>query len=214
MKSLGQKAGPNIAFDLPTQCGYDSDHPMAAGEVGRVGVAVDTLRDMEIIFEAFSGENDIDRTASNFTINAPANIIMAMYMALADKRGIPREKLRATPQNDILKEFVARGTYIFSPRHSMRMFRDSLVFFTKNLPNVNITSMGGFHIREAGATREQDLAFSMAIGAAYLAGGGQSRLERGRLRPPLQLQRVRGKHGVFQGGRLPPGRPEDVGAGF
>ena len=171
MKKLGQKAGPNIAFDLPTQCGYDSDNPMGAGDVGRVGVAVDTLRDMEIVFEAFSGENDIDRTASNFTINAPANIIMAMYLALADKRGIPREKLRATPQNDILKEFIARGTYIFSPRHSMRMFRDSLVFFTKHLPNVNVTSMGGFHIREAGATREQDLAFSLSIGAAYVQEG-------------------------------------------
>jgi len=171
MKKLGQRAGPNIAFDLPTQCGYDSDNPMAAGEVGRVGVAVDTLRDMEIIFEAFSGENDIDRTASNFTINAPANLIMAMYLALADKRGIAWEKLRATPQNDILKEFIARGTYIFPPRPSIRMFRDSLAFFTKNLPNVNITSMGGFHIREAGATREQDLAFSTAIGAAYLQEG-------------------------------------------
>jgi methylmalonyl-CoA mutase N-terminal domain/subunit len=171
MKKLGQRAGPNIAFDLPTQCGYDSDNPMATGEVGRVGVAVDTLRDMEIIFQAFSGENDIDRTASNFTINAPANIIMAMYIALADKRGIAREKLRATPQNDILKEFIARGTYIFPPRPSMRMFRDSLVFFTRHLPNVNITSLGGYHIREAGATREQDLAFSMAIGAAYLQEG-------------------------------------------
>ena len=171
MKKLGQKAGPNIAFDLPTQCGYDSDNPMAAGEVGRVGVAVDTLRDMEIIFEAFSGENDIDRTASNFTINAPANIIMAMYLALADQRGIPWDKIRATPQNEILKEYIARGTYIFPPRHAIRMFRDSLVFFTKNLPNVNITSMGGFHIREAGATREQDLAISMAIGAAYLKEG-------------------------------------------
>jgi methylmalonyl-CoA mutase N-terminal domain/subunit len=171
MKRLGQKAGPNIAFDLPTQCGYDSDNPMALGEVGRVGVAVDTLRDMEIIYEAFSGENDIDRTASNFTINAPANIIMAMYIALADKRGIPREKLRGTPQNEILKEFIARGTYIFPPRPSMRMFRDSLVFLTKNLPNVNITSLGGFHIREAGATREQDLSFSMAIGTAHLQEG-------------------------------------------
>jgi methylmalonyl-CoA mutase N-terminal domain/subunit len=177
MKSLGQKAGPNIAFDLPTQCGYDSDHPMAAGEVGRVGVAVDTLRDMEIIFEAFSGENDIDRTASNFTINAPANIIMAMYMALADKQGISWDKLRATPQNEILKEYIARGTYIFPPRHAMRMFRDSLVFFAKHLPNVNITSMGGFHIREAGATREQDLAYSMAIGAAYLQVGMNAGLD-------------------------------------
>jgi len=171
MKKLGAQTGPNIAFDLPTQCGYDSDSPMANGEVGRVGVAVDTLRDMEVIFEAFSGENDIDRTASNFTINAPANILMAMYLALAEKRGISWDKLRATPQNDILKEFVARGTYIFPPRPSIRMFRDSLVFFTKHLPNVNITSIGGYHIREAGATREQDLAFSMAIGAAYLQEG-------------------------------------------
>jgi methylmalonyl-CoA mutase N-terminal domain/subunit len=171
MKKLGQRAGPNIAFDLPTQCGYDSDNPMARGEVGRVGVAVDTLRDMEVIYEAFSGENSIDRTASNFTINAPANIIMGMYVALADKQGIPRERLRATPQNDILKEFIARGTYIFPPRASMRMFRDSLVFFTRHLPKVNITSLGGYHIREAGATREQDLAFSMAIGAAYLQEG-------------------------------------------
>jgi methylmalonyl-CoA mutase N-terminal domain/subunit len=171
MKQLGSKSGPNIAFDLPTQCGFDSDSPVALGEVGRVGVALDTLRDMEIIFEAFSGENDIDRTASNFTINAPANIVMAMYLALAEKRGISMDKLRATPQNDILKEFVARGTYIFPPRPSMRMFRDSLVFFTKHLPNVNITSCGGYHIREAGATREQDLAFSMAIGAAYLQEG-------------------------------------------
>jgi methylmalonyl-CoA mutase N-terminal domain/subunit len=176
MKKLGQKAGPNIAFDLPTQCGYDSDNPLATGEVGKVGVAVDTLRDLETIFEAFTGENDIDRTASNFTINAPANIIMAMYLALADKRGIPRDKLRATPQNEILKEYIARGTYIFPPRHAMRMFRDSLVFFTRHLPNVNITSMGGFHIREAGATREQDLAFSMAIGAAYLQEGVNSGL--------------------------------------
>jgi methylmalonyl-CoA mutase N-terminal domain/subunit len=177
MKKLGARTGPNIAFDLPTQCGYDSDSPMASGEVGRVGVAVDTLRDMEVIFEAFSGENDIDRTASNFTINAPANILMAMYMALADKRGISWDKLRATPQNDILKEYVARGTYIFPPRPAMRMFRDSLVFFSKHLPNVNITSIGGYHIREAGATREQDLAFSMAIGAAYLREGVNAGLE-------------------------------------
>ncbi len=177
MKRIGSKSGPNIAFDLPTQCGYDSDSPLAAGEVGRVGVAVDTLRDMEVIFEAFSGENDIDRTASNFTINAPANIVMSMYLALAEKRGISWDKLRATPQNDILKEYVARGTYIFPPRAAMRMFRDSLVFFTKNLPNVNATSIGGYHMREAGATREQDLAFSMAIGAAYLQEGVNAGLD-------------------------------------
>jgi len=177
MQSLGARSGPNIAFDLPTQCGYDSDSPMAIGEVGKVGVAVDTLRDFEVIYEAFTGEMELDRIASNFTINAPANIIMAMYLALAEKRGISWNKLRATPQNDILKEFVARGTYIFPPRPSMRMMRDSLVFFTKYLSNVNITSIGGYHIREAGATREQDLAFSMAIGEVYIEEGLKAGLE-------------------------------------
>jgi len=167
-----QAAGPNIAFDLPTQCGYDSDNPMVRGEVGKVGVAVDTLREFEVIYEAFVGGKDIDRIASNFTINAPANIIFAMYLALADKRGIPYSKLRSTPQNDILKEYIARGTYIFPPRPAVnRMFRDSLVFLTKYCPNVNITSIGGYHIRGAGCTREQDLAFSMAIGIAYLQTG-------------------------------------------
>ncbi len=198
MKKLGQKAGPNIAFDLPTQCGYDSDHPLAAGEVGRVGVAVDTLRDMEIIFEAFSGENDIDRTASNFTINAPANIIMAMYLALADQRHVPWDKLRATPQNEILKEYIARGTYIFPPRHAMRMFRDSLVFFCKHVPNVNITSMGGFHIREAGATREQDLAFSMAIGAAYLQEGVNAGLKVDEFAPRFSFNAFGGSMDFFK----------------
>jgi len=173
----GGKAGPNLAFDLPTQCGYDSDNPMAEGEVGKVGVCVDTLRDFEVIYEPYQGELDLDKIASNFTINAPANIFIGMYCALAEKRGIPIEKIRATPQNDILKEFIARGTYIFPPRSSMRFFRDSLVFITRNLPNVNITSIGGYHIREAGAAREQDLAFSMAIAMAYLREGVEAGLE-------------------------------------
>ncbi|MFC1885715.1 methylmalonyl-CoA mutase family protein [Thermodesulfobacteriota bacterium] len=171
MNALGSKMGPNLAMDLPTQCGYDSDNPLIRGDVGKVGVSIDSLRDMEIIFEAFQGERDIDKTASNFTINAPANIIIAMYFALAEKRGVPLSQLRGTPQNDVLKEFIARGTFIFPPKHSMRMFRDSALFFTQNLPKMNLTSIGGFHIREAGSTREQDLAFSMAIGAAYLAEG-------------------------------------------
>lgn len=169
--------GPNVAFDLPTQCGYDSDNPMARGEVGRVGVSIDTLRDFEVLYEAFIDDMEIDKTSSNFTINAPCNIIFGMYLALADERGIPWDQLRATPQNDILKEFIARGTYIFSPKLSMRMFRDSLVFFTEHCPRVNITSIGGYHIREAGATREQDLGWSMAIGAAYLQEGIDAGLE-------------------------------------
>jgi methylmalonyl-CoA mutase N-terminal domain/subunit len=171
MLARGLRGGPNLAFDLPTQCGYDSDDPLVEGEVGKVGVCVDTLRDLEIIYEPYQGDLNLDRIASNFTINAPANIIIAMYLALAEKRGVPFDKLRGTPQNDILKEYIARGTYIFPPREAMRLFRDSLVFIAENIPGMNITSMGGYHIREAGATREQDLAFSMAIAIAYLQSG-------------------------------------------
>ncbi len=171
MHSLGRKGAPNIAMDLPTQCGYDSDDPYAEGEVGRVGVAIDSLRDFEIIYEPYKGDLDLDKIASNFTINAPAAVIIAMYAALAEKRGIPLNKLRGTPQNDILKEFVGRGTYIFPPGPSLRLFRDTLVFCSEHMPKFNITSIGGYHMREAGATRVQDLAFSMAIGAAYLQAG-------------------------------------------
>jgi len=183
MAALGAKMGPNLAMDLPTQCGYDSDNPLIRGDVGKVGVAIDSLRDIEIIFEAFQEDRDLDKIASNFTINAPANIIIGMYLALAEKRGISWDKLRGTPQNDIMKEFVARGTYIFPPRHSMRMFRDSVLFFTKHVPKMNITSIGGFHIRESGCTAEQDLAFSMAIGIAYLQEGLNAGLDIDELAP-------------------------------
>ncbi len=176
MQSLGSRGGPNVAFDLATQCGYDSDSPFAEGEVGRVGVAIDSLRDFAVIYEAFTGERDIDRVASNFTINAPAAVILAMYAALADARGIPLTALRGTPQNDILKEFIARGTYIFPPRPSMRLFRDTLVFCRTHMPQLNVTSIGGYHIREAGATRVQDLAFSLANGIAYLQEGVEAGL--------------------------------------
>ncbi len=177
MHSLGARGGPNVAFDLVTQCGYDSDSPFAAGEVGRVGVAVDSFRDFEVIYEPFVGDRDIDKVASNFTINAPAAVILAMYVALADKRGVEFAKLRGTPQNDILKEFIARGTYIYPPRPSMRLFRDTLVYCRRHLPSLNVNSIGGYHIREAGATRIQDLAFSMANGCAYLQAGRDAGLD-------------------------------------
>ena len=177
MQELGRGTGPNLAFDLPTQCGLDSDHPMAAGEVGRVGVAVDSLRDFEVIYEAFTDDRDIDRVSSNFTINAPAAIIIAMYFAVARKRGISIAKLRATPQNDILKEYISRGTYIFPPRPAMRLVRDIYTFCVKQAPQINIASIGGYHIREGGATREQDLAFSMANGIAYLRVGVEAGLD-------------------------------------
>ncbi|MDY6934795.1 MAG: methylmalonyl-CoA mutase family protein [Spirochaetota bacterium] len=175
--SLGMQGGPNLALDLPTQCGYDSDEPSVEGEVGKVGVAIDTLRDFEIIYEPFVNGSDLDKIATNITINSACNILFAMYLALADKRRISWDKLKSTPQNDILKEFVSRGTYIFPPRPSMRMFRDSLVFFNKHVPKVNITSMGGYHIREGGANHIQDLAFSMANGIAYLQEGVNAGLD-------------------------------------
>ncbi len=167
-KSSGRVGGPNIAFDLPTQCGYDSDSPMARGEVGKVGVAVDTLRDFEVIYENFVGNNDLDRIASNFTINDPCNIILAMYIALAEKREIPPAKLRGTPQNDILKEFVARGTYIFPPKPSMRMIRDTITYCTEHLPLMNTISICGYHMREAGATGPQVLAYTFSNAIAYV----------------------------------------------
>ncbi len=177
MHGMGRRGGPNMAFDLATQCGFDSDSLYAEGEVGRVGVAIDSFRDFATIYEPYTGDLEIDKVPSNFTINAPAAIIIAMYATLAEKRGIALHLLRGTPQNDILKEFIARGTYIFPPGPSLRLFRDTCVFCTRHLPNLNINSMGGYHIREAGATQVQDLAFSMANAAAYLQAGIDGGLE-------------------------------------
>jgi len=173
----GVRQGPNLAMDLPTQCGYDSDNSLMEGEVGKVGVAIDTLRDLEVIYEPYKGDLDLDNIASNFTINAPAIYLIAMYVALAENRGIPMDRLRATPQNDVLKEYIARGTYIFPPKPAMRLFRDSLVFIHRNIPRMNITSLGGYHIREAGATRVQDLGYSMAVACAYLQEGVNAGLD-------------------------------------
>lgn len=198
MQKMGRSGGPNIAFDLVTQCGYDSDSAYADGEVGRVGVAVDTLRDFEIIYEAFTGKQDIDKVPSNFTINAPAAVIIAMYAVLAEKRGIELDKLRGTPQNDILKEFVGRGTYIFPPGPSLRLFRDTLVFCTKYLPNMNINSIGGYHLREAGASREQDLAFSMAIGRSYLQAGVDAGLHVDQFAPKFTFNAFGGSMEIYQ----------------
>jgi len=177
MHSMGRLAGPNMALDLPTQCGYDSDDPRAEGEVGRVGVAIDSLKAFETIFEPYGKDMDLDKISTNFTINAPAAVFIAMYAALAEKRGIPLDKLRGTPQNDILKEYVGRGTYIYPPGPALRLFRDTLVFCTENMPKFNITSAGGYHMREAGATREQDLAFSLSIVAAYMQAGVDAGLD-------------------------------------
>ncbi len=164
----GRKVGPNIAFDLPTQIGLDSDNILAKGEVGRTGVAFDTLADFEIIYEPFAGESDLDKIASNWTINAPAMVILAAYIALAEKRGVPLDKLRGTLQNDILKEYIARGTYIFRPQESLRLTRDIIVYCTEHLPSLNPISISGYHMREAGASREQTLAFTLSNAIAYV----------------------------------------------
>jgi len=168
VQARGFPGGPNIAFDLPTQIGLDSDDLRARGEVGKVGVAVDTLRDFEVIYEAFTGDKDLDKIASNWTVNSTVNIIVAMYIALAEKRGIPQEKLKGTPQNEILKEILARGTQIFPIKPSMRMTRDTIVYCHHNMPLMNTVSISGYHSREGGATREQAVAFTLANGIAYV----------------------------------------------
>jgi methylmalonyl-CoA mutase, N-terminal domain len=168
MISRGQFSGPNLAFDLPTQCGLDPDDPLAKGEVGKVGVAITTLQDMEILYEAFVGEHDLDKIHSAYTINPLAPVILAMYIALGEKRGIPSNKLRCTPQNDILKEAVARGTQIFPLKHSMRLTRDCIVYGAKNMPFLRPISITGYHFREAGATREQTLAWTLSDAISYV----------------------------------------------
>lgn len=198
MHSMGRTGGPNMAFDLVTQCGYDSDSPFAEGEVGRVGVAIDTLQDFATIYEPYTDAMEIDKVPSNFTINAPAAVIIAMYMVLADKRGISPAKLRGTPQNDILKEFIARGTYIFPPRQSLRLFRDTCVFCAQHMPKLNINSMGGYHIREAGASRVQDLAFSMANAAAYLQAGIDGGLDIDAFAPQFTFNAFGGSMEIYQ----------------
>ena len=158
------QTGLSVAFDLPTQIGLDSDHPLSRGEVGKVGVAIDSLKDMEILFEGIP----LDKVSTSMTINAPAAILLAMYIALAEKQSIVPEKLSGTIQNDILKEYVARGTYIFPPKPSMRLITDIFRFCSQNMPKWNTISISGYHIREAGATAIQEVAFTLADGIAYV----------------------------------------------
>lgn len=158
------QTGLSIAFDLPTQIGYDSDHPLARGEVGKVGVAIDSLEDMEVLLQ----DIPLDRVSTSMTINAPAAILLAMYVAVAEKNGIAPYQLKGTIQNDILKEYIARGTYIFPPGPSMRLITDIFAYCSENMPHWNTISISGYHIREAGATAVQELAFTMANGIEYV----------------------------------------------
>lgn len=170
--SQGQ-TGLSVAFDLPTQIGLDSDHELAEGEVGRVGVAIDSLEDMEILLEGIA----LDKVSTSMTINAPAAILLAMYVAVAEKQGIPLEKLNGTIQNDILKEYVARGTYIFPPEPSLRLTVDVIEYCVKNIPKWNFISVGGYHIREAGATAAQEIAFAFSNAIAYIEKAIEAGLE-------------------------------------
>ncbi|MDO5301056.1 MAG: methylmalonyl-CoA mutase family protein [Tissierellia bacterium] len=157
-------SGLSVAFDLPTQMGYDSDAPIAQGEVGKVGVAIDSLADMEILFN----EIPLDKVSTSMTINAPASVLLAMYIAVAEKQGVSKEKLRGTIQNDILKEYAARGTYIFPVGPSMRLITDIFEYCTQEVPKWNTISISGYHIREAGSTAVQEVAFTLADGIAYV----------------------------------------------
>ena len=156
--------GLSVAFDLPTQMGYDSDHEMATGEVGRVGVAIDSIDDMAVLFEGIP----LERVSCSMTINATALILLALYVAIAEERGLPLTSLSGTLQNDILKEYVARGTYVYPPRHSLRMTTDILEWCDRTLPNWHPISISGYHMREAGATAVQEVAFTLANAIAYV----------------------------------------------
>lgn len=170
--SQGQ-TGLSVAFDLPTQIGYDSDDPMSEGEVGRVGVAIDSLEDMETLFDGIP----LEKVSTSMTINSTAAILLAMYIAVGEKQGVEASKLTGTIQNDILKEYIARGTYIFPPDSSMRLITDIFEYCSKNLPDFNTISISGYHIREAGANSVQEIAFTLADGIAYVQAAREAGLD-------------------------------------
>jgi methylmalonyl-CoA mutase N-terminal domain/subunit len=178
------QTGLSVAFDFPTQVGYDCDHPMALGEVGKVGVSASTLRDMEVLFDGIP----LNKVTTSMTINAPANVLLAMYAAVGQKQGVEQTQLGGTVQNDVLKEYVARGMYIFPPKPSMRMVTDIFEFCSQNMPQWNTISISGYHIREAGATAVQEVAFTLANAIAYV----QAAVDRG-----LDLDKFAGRLSFF-----------------
>ncbi len=170
-------SGLSVAFDLPTQMGYDSDHPLAAGEVGRVGVAIDSIDDMALLFDGIP----LGQVSTSMTINATAIILLALYVAVARRQGVPLADLSGTIQNDILKEYIARGTYIYPPRHSLRIVTDIFAWCERELPNWNTISISGYHIREAGSTAVQEVAFTLANAIAYVEAAQHAGLDVNRL---------------------------------
>ncbi len=165
--------GLSVAFDLCTQIGYDSDDPMSKGEVGKVGVAIDSLEDMEILFDGIP----LDKVSTSMTMNAPAAVLLAMYIAVGEKQGVPRNQLSGTIQNDILKEYISRGTYIYPPKQSMRLVTDTFEFCAQEVPRWNFISISGYHIREAGSTAAQEIGFTLANAIAYVEAGVQAGLK-------------------------------------
>lgn len=175
--------GLSVAFDLPTQIGYDSDHELSEGEVGKVGVAIDSLADMEILFDGIP----LDKVSTSMTINAPASVLLAMYIAVAEKQGVSSDKLRGTIQNDILKEYIARGTYIFPTEPSMRLITDIFEYCSKDVPLWNTISISGYHIREAGSTAAQEVGFTLADGIAYVEAAVKAGLDVDTFAPRLSF---------------------------
>jgi methylmalonyl-CoA mutase N-terminal domain/subunit len=177
------QTGLSMAFDLPTQMGYDSDAAMAAGEVGKSGVAIDTVEDMKTVFDGIP----LDEVSTSMTINAPAAVLLAMYVAVGDEQGVPREELRGTIQNDVLKEYVARNTYIYPPAASMRIITDVFEFCADETPNFNTISISGYHIREAGSTAAQEVAFTLANGIEYVSTAVEAGLDVDEFAPRLSF---------------------------
>jgi len=177
------QTGLSMAFDLPTQMGYDSDAAMAAGEVGKAGVAIDSLRDMETVFDGIP----LDEVSTSMTINAPASVLLAMYIAIGDQQGVPREELRGTIQNDVLKEYIARNTYIFPPEPSMRIITDIFEYCAAEVPKFNTISISGYHIREAGSTAAQEIAFTLADGIEYVEAAKDAGLDVDDFAPQLSF---------------------------
>lgn len=175
------QSGLSVAFDLPTQIGYDSDHVLAQGEVGKVGVPIDTLADMEVLFDSIP----LDKVSTSMTINAPAAVLLAMYVAVGSQQGVPAEKLTGTIQNDVLKEYIARGTYIFPPGPSLRLITDIFAYAAERLPRFNTISVSGYHIREAGATAAQEVGFTLADAIAYVDAARAAGMDVDRIAPRM-----------------------------
>jgi methylmalonyl-CoA mutase N-terminal domain/subunit len=177
------QTGLSVAFDLPTQIGYDADDPMAEGEVGKVGVCISSLHDMATLFEGIP----LDKVSTSMTINAPATVLLAMYIAVGKQQGVEESKLRGTVQNDILKEYIARGTYIYPPKPSMRLITDLFAYCQTNVPHWNTISISGYHIREAGCTAVQEVAFTLANGIAYVQAAIEAGLDVDEFAPQLSF---------------------------